>query len=162
MEFVFDDGRTERDFTAAVGCPDATVADLVEALDAGRGPLVVDGRLVGPELALGECGVVIGAWVARPAASEAADARDRTTLSAVEAWSPHVAVLMMSVSGQERDVLAALRRGAKGHLTKHAEPEDFLEAVRVVAHGGFYLSRDLAAVIRTDPDRASPASRRRR
>ena len=74
----------------------------------------------------------------------------RTTLPAVTAWSPHIPVLMMSVSGEEQDVLGALRCGAQGYLTKHASPEDFLEGVREVGAGRFYLSRDLAGIVLRD------------
>lgn len=36
----------------------------------------------------------------------------RTTLPAVAQWSARIPVLMMSVSGEERDVIASLRHGA--------------------------------------------------
>jgi DNA-binding NarL/FixJ family response regulator len=49
--------------------------------------------------------------------------------------SPHVRVLVLSASGEEADVLDAVRAGARGYLLKSATSEEIVDAVRRV-HGG--------------------------
>jgi DNA-binding NarL/FixJ family response regulator len=71
-------------------------------------------------------------------------------LSAVREFTRWSRVLVMSASARQSDVLAALRAGADGYLTKHAEEAEFGAAVRAVAAGGFYLSSTLADLLQTD------------
>lgn len=56
-------------------------------------------------------------------------------------------VLVVSASEGEADVLDAIAAGAHGYLTKEAEPEEILGAVRAVAAGGTYVSATLAAYL---------------
>jgi DNA-binding NarL/FixJ family response regulator len=49
--------------------------------------------------------------------------------------SPHVRVLVLSASGEEADVLEAVKAGARGYLLKSATSEEIVDAVRRV-HGG--------------------------
>ena len=49
--------------------------------------------------------------------------------------SPHVRVLVLSASGEEADVLDAVKAGARGYLLKSATSEEIVDAVRRV-HGG--------------------------
>lgn len=56
-------------------------------------------------------------------------------------------VLVMSASRRRPDVLAALRAGADGYLTKDTDDAEFLTAVRTVAGGGFSLSSSVADVL---------------
>jgi DNA-binding NarL/FixJ family response regulator len=51
-----------------------------------------------------------------------------------------VRVLVLTTFTEEHDVFAALRSGASGFLVKDAEPEDLIQAVRVVASGDALLS----------------------
>ena len=49
--------------------------------------------------------------------------------------SPHVRVLILSASGEESDVLEAVKAGARGYLLKSATSEEVAEAIRRI-HGG--------------------------
>lgn len=66
-------------------------------------------------------------------------------------------VLVMSASRSRPDVLAALRCGADGYLTKDTDDAEFLAAVRVVADGGFSLSSSVADVLEAHLE-AQPAT----
>jgi DNA-binding NarL/FixJ family response regulator len=59
-------------------------------------------------------------------------------------------VLVMSASGRRADVLAAIRAGADGYLSKRADADAFLDAVTRVAAGEFYLSSELADIVHAD------------
>ena len=59
-------------------------------------------------------------------------------------------VLVMSASRRRPDVLAALRAGADGYLTKDTDDAEFLAAVRTVAGGGFSLSSSVADVLEAE------------
>jgi DNA-binding NarL/FixJ family response regulator len=70
-------------------------------------------------------------------------------------------VLVLTTFGEDRYVFEALRAGASGFLLKDVEPEDLLEAIRVVAGGQSLLSPAItrrlieAFVARPEP-RATP------
>ena len=66
-------------------------------------------------------------------------------------------VLVMSASRRRPDVLAALRSGADGYLTKDSDDAEFLAAVRTVAGGGFSLSSSVADVLEAHLE-AQPAA----
>ena len=56
-------------------------------------------------------------------------------------------VLMLSANAGYRDIVAAVGAGASGYLTKSASDEDYVEAIRTVAVGDFFLSPQLADAI---------------
>ena len=56
-------------------------------------------------------------------------------------------VLMLTVSDNEDDVLAAIRAGADGYLLKDMEPEDTLESIRVAASGKLVVSERLTELL---------------
>jgi DNA-binding NarL/FixJ family response regulator len=58
----------------------------------------------------------------------------------VREYSPRTAVVMLTVSAAEDDVIDALGAGAVGYLLKDAEGEEILRAVMAAAHGGSVLS----------------------
>jgi DNA-binding NarL/FixJ family response regulator len=60
---------------------------------------------------------------------------------------PHTRVLVVTLSGDDDSVFAALRAGAHGYLLKEAEDEEMLRAVRAVAEGGAIFSPGIAARI---------------
>ena len=97
----------------------ATLEETLPALDAGVDVVVLDLYLGVPEPALDV--------VARLSSSHR--------------------VLVMSASRSRQDVLAALRSGADGYLTKDTDDDGFLAAVRTVAGGGFSLSSSVADVL---------------
>jgi DNA-binding NarL/FixJ family response regulator len=63
-------------------------------------------------------------------------------------------VLVVSASALTRDVVAAIRAGANGYVTKLADPELLVSSTRTVASGGFALSAELADILhsRLTPD----------
>jgi DNA-binding NarL/FixJ family response regulator len=56
-------------------------------------------------------------------------------------------VLVLSASGEKGDVIAAVRAGATGYLTKTATREELLAAVEATADGDAVFSPGLAALV---------------
>ncbi|MGH3656192.1 MAG: response regulator [Micromonosporaceae bacterium] len=56
-------------------------------------------------------------------------------------------VLVVSAHGAQSDVLAAIAAGARGYLTKDADADEVLRAVREVAAGHSYVSPTLASLL---------------
>ncbi len=61
--------------------------------------------------------------------------------------SPHVKVLVLSASGEEADVLEAVKVGAGGYLLKSATAGELVEAVAKVRAGEPVFSPNLAALV---------------
>jgi DNA-binding NarL/FixJ family response regulator len=72
---------------------------------------------------------------------------------------PGLRVLMLSASGEQQDVLAAVKAGAAGYIVKSASRVEFLEAVRRTAEGDAVFSPGLAGLVLGEFRRlaASPA-----
>jgi two-component system nitrate/nitrite response regulator NarL len=91
------------------------------------------------------------------------------TLRALKAADLDSRVMMLTVSDNEEDVLAAIRAGADGYLLKDMEPEDTLESIRAAATGKLVVSERLtellAAALRSeanspqDPEEAALTQR---
>ena len=60
---------------------------------------------------------------------------------------PHVRILVLSASGEERDVLEAVKAGASGYLLKSATGAEVADAVRRVAAGEPVFTPSLAALV---------------
>jgi DNA-binding NarL/FixJ family response regulator len=60
---------------------------------------------------------------------------------------PDVRVLVLSASGEQADVLAAVKAGATGYLVKSASREELLTAVRRVADGDPVFTAGLAGLV---------------
>jgi DNA-binding NarL/FixJ family response regulator len=58
-----------------------------------------------------------------------------------------VRVLILSASGEEADVLAAIKAGATGYLVKSASRDELLEAVRRTAAGDAVFTPGLAGLV---------------
>jgi DNA-binding NarL/FixJ family response regulator len=56
-------------------------------------------------------------------------------------------VLVVSAHGDQTEVLAAMTAGARGYLTKDAEADEIIRAVRVIAAGNSYVSPTLASFL---------------
>lgn len=69
------------------------------------------------------------------------------TAAALVAADPSVRVLMLSSSGEDEDVLAAVKVGARGYLVKSARAAEVLEAVRRTAAGRATFSPGLAGLV---------------
>lgn len=70
-----------------------------------------------------------------------------------------IAALVVSAESKQQDILDAIAAGARGYLTKSAEPDEVLRALRLVAGGEMYVSPTLASFfIRDARDDGSAAS----
>jgi DNA-binding NarL/FixJ family response regulator len=69
-----------------------------------------------------------------------------TTRRIIEDW-PEVRVLVLSASGEHADVLAAVRAGASGYLTKTASVEELADAVGRTAAGDAVFTPGLAGLV---------------
>jgi DNA-binding NarL/FixJ family response regulator len=70
---------------------------------------------------------------------------------------PSVKVLILSASGEQADVLAAVKAGATGYLVKSASREELLTAVRRVADGDPVFTAGLAGLVLGEFQRISEA-----
>lgn len=61
--------------------------------------------------------------------------------------SPHVKVLVLSASGEEADVLEAVKAGARGYLLKSSTSAEVVDAVRRVAAGEPVFTASLAGLV---------------
>ncbi len=67
--------------------------------------------------------------------------------AAMARQDPAVRVLILSASGEQTDVLAAVKAGATGYLVKSASREELLTAVRRVAAGDPVFTPGLAGLV---------------
>ena len=67
--------------------------------------------------------------------------------STVLSQDPSARVLILSASGEQADVLEAVKAGATGYLVKSASSEELLEAVRRVAQGDTVFTPGLAGLV---------------
>jgi len=65
----------------------------------------------------------------------------------LRAAHPAVRVLVLSASGEQQDVLDAVKAGAVGYLLKSAARPEFLDAVRRTADGDAVFTPGLAALV---------------
>jgi DNA-binding NarL/FixJ family response regulator len=65
----------------------------------------------------------------------------------VLAHDPSARVLILSASGEQADVLAAVKAGATGYLVKSASAAELLDAVRRVAAGDTVFTPGLAGLV---------------
>jgi DNA-binding NarL/FixJ family response regulator len=70
---------------------------------------------------------------------------------------PTVRVLILSASGEQADVLDAVKAGATGYLVKSASSAELLEAVRRVADGDTVFTPGLAGLVLGEYRRLSEA-----
>ncbi len=77
---------------------------------------------------------------------------------------PSARVLILSASGEQNDVLEAVKAGATGYLVKSASKEELLTAVRRVAAGDTVFTPGLAGLVLgefrrlSDPSSSDPAT----
>jgi two-component system response regulator NreC len=86
-----------------------------------------------------------------------------TALRTIQAKTPNVRVLILTMHAEHERLLPLLEAGARGYLSKAAASVDLIEAIRVVASGEIYVrpaaARLLAAAI--VPRRADETARSR-
>ena len=69
------------------------------------------------------------------------------TTRRIAAEHPGVRVLILSASGEEADVLSAIKAGATGYLVKSASSAELIEAVRRTAAGDAVFTPGLAGLV---------------
>lgn len=69
------------------------------------------------------------------------------TLKQIKQRDGDARVIMLTVSDNEEDVVAALRAGADGYLLKDMEPEDTLAYLRLAAQGKMVISDRLTELL---------------
>jgi DNA-binding NarL/FixJ family response regulator len=69
------------------------------------------------------------------------------TTRRIAAEHPGVRVLVLSASGEEGDVLSAIKAGATGYLVKSASSTELIEAVRRTAAGDAVFTPGLAGLV---------------
>ena len=77
--------------------------------------------------------------------------------AALVASDPAVRVLVLSASGEQADVLEAVKAGATGYLVKSASREELLDAVRRTADGVAVFTPGLAGLVLGEYRRLSVA-----
>ena len=65
-------------------------------------------------------------------------------LGEIKKERPDLHVLVLSVYPESLYAVRALKAGASGYLSKDSAPEQLVEAIRKVSHGGKYISPSLA------------------
>jgi two-component system, NarL family, invasion response regulator UvrY len=68
-------------------------------------------------------------------------------LGELRRMSPAPRALVLTVYSEDQYAVRAIRAGASGFLTKESAPDKLIEAVRKVAAGGKYVSRELAETL---------------
>ncbi|MFF5293777.1 response regulator [Paractinoplanes globisporus] len=68
-------------------------------------------------------------------------------INGLRAALPEVRILMLSASGEQQDVLDAVKAGAAGYLLKSAGPAEFLDAVSRTAAGDTVFTPGLAGLV---------------
>jgi DNA-binding NarL/FixJ family response regulator len=68
-------------------------------------------------------------------------------INGLRAEAPGVRILMLSASGEQRDVLDAVKAGATGYLLKSAGLTEFLDAVARTAAGDTVFTPGLAGLV---------------
>jgi DNA-binding NarL/FixJ family response regulator len=64
---------------------------------------------------------------------------------------PQFKAIILSIYDTAAFVQKAIDYGASGYLTKRCGPEELVQAVRTVSHGGIYLCSDALRALRQDP-----------
>ena len=75
------------------------------------------------------------------------DGGGRAVIAGVHATHPHIRFLAISASDAPEDVVATVRAGARGYVTKTVSPQDLAEAIRRVIDGDAVFSPKLAGFV---------------
>ncbi len=77
------------------------------------------------------------------------------TTTRLLAMHPDTQVLMLSVDDDLHIVREAIRRGARGYLTKNVDRDELIDAIRKVASGKRHLAEELLERVLDQPETAS-------
>jgi DNA-binding NarL/FixJ family response regulator len=72
--------------------------------------------------------------------------------------TPHVRILVISASGEEADVLEAVKSGATGYVLKSSTPDEIVSAVRLAATGEPVFTPSLAGLVLSEFRRVAAGS----
>jgi DNA-binding NarL/FixJ family response regulator len=75
-----------------------------------------------------------------------------TAIQKILEKSPQTKILALSSTGDNARILEAIQAGAGGFISKEAQPEELLAAIRTVAQGSFFINSQLnQKLLRTLP-----------
>ncbi|MCK9483970.1 MAG: response regulator transcription factor [Candidatus Marinimicrobia bacterium] len=66
------------------------------------------------------------------------------TLTQIKCLAPRLPVLILSIYPENQYAVRVLKAGADGYLTKESPPDELIQAIRKIVHGGKYVSPTLA------------------
>jgi len=69
------------------------------------------------------------------------------TLHDLKHIAPNLPVLVLSGYAEEQYALNLMRSGCKGYLSKSADPDEIIKAIRSIANGKKYISAELAELL---------------
>ena len=69
------------------------------------------------------------------------------TLHDLKHIAPNLPVLILSGYAEEQYALNLMRSGCKGYLSKSADPDEIIKAIRSIANGKKYISSELAELL---------------
>ncbi|OOE62367.1 transcriptional regulator UhpA [Salinivibrio kushneri] len=78
---------------------------------------------------------------------------DESGLHLLEQLPSSINALMLSVHDSASMIERALQLGAKGYLSKNCHPDELIQAVKTVAHGGFFVTKEIALQL-ASPEKA--------
>jgi two-component system invasion response regulator UvrY len=70
-----------------------------------------------------------------------------STMHQIQNMNLPVKVLALSMMDDDGSVIRMIKAGAKGYLLKDSEPEELIQAIRIIADNGFYYSERIAGRI---------------
>ena len=70
-----------------------------------------------------------------------------SVLERIAALDPGCAVVMLTTSSDERDLVTSLRSGARGYLLKDMEPEQLVDALVAVTEGETVVAPEMTSVL---------------
>jgi two-component system, NarL family, invasion response regulator UvrY len=80
-------------------------------------------------------------------------------LRQIKSSRPKLPVLVMSMYTEDQFGVVAMREGAAGYLTKRADPDEMVKAIRKVSQGSKYVSSTLAEKLAHEIDKGSDKPR---
>ena len=72
------------------------------------------------------------------------------TLHDLKHIAPELPVLILSGYSEQQYALNLIRSGCKGYLSKDAEPDEIIKAIRTICNGRLYISSALAELMATE------------
>ncbi len=84
-------------------------------------------------------------------------------MATLKAARPDLRIIVMGSGMNEEDILKAITAGAKGYVDQGAEPDEFIQAIRVVNQGSVWAPRRVLSLfierVSNSPGRIFPAGR---